>query len=72
MKIKDIRMDKGTLNSLMKVYSTACLVPDQNEKYRDIIMTDSWKLLEEIDKLGGVDTNVLNNMLSIYANSIRC
>jgi hypothetical protein len=33
-------------------------------------MTDSWKLLEEIDKMGGVDTNVLNNMLAIYCNSI--
>ncbi len=71
MKIKDIVIDKATLTILLKVYGTACLVPDQNEKYREIILTDSWKLLEKIDKMGGVDTNVLNNMLAIYANSMN-
>lgn len=56
---------------MLKVYATACLVPEQNEKYRDLIIADSWKLLEQIDKMGGVNTSVLNNMLQIYANSIN-
>lgn len=45
MKIKNISIDVNTLSVLLKVYATACLVPDQQEKFRDIIITDSWKLL---------------------------
>lgn len=45
MKLKDIQITAATLSILLKVYASACLVPQQNEKYRDIILTDSWKLL---------------------------
>jgi hypothetical protein len=30
MKIKEVKIEKGTLSILLKVYSAACLVPDQS------------------------------------------
>lgn len=40
-----------------------------NEKFREIILIDTFKLLEEIQRKNMVDTTILNNVLYVYAVS---
>ena len=39
------------------------------EDFREIILVDTFKLLEEIQKKNMVDTTILNNVLNVYAVS---
>ncbi len=40
-----------------------------NENFREVILVDTFKLLEEIQKKNMVDTTILNNVLYVYAMS---
>ena len=39
-------MEKTIYNSLFRVYSEACKTENLKEEAREVMLTDSWKLLE--------------------------
>lgn len=55
----------------MLTYASACLVPDLTTKQRDLILTDTWKLLEEVISKGLLDDHILNNAMMVYANALE-
>jgi len=46
-----------------------CDLPEMKENYREIILVDTFKLLEEIQRKNMVDTTILNNVLNVYVES---
>jgi pentatricopeptide repeat protein len=70
MQLKGIEPSKQIYNSLIRVYAKACDIPDLSDSYRDMMITDTWKILEEVIAKGMLDTHIVNNVMLVYANSM--
>lgn len=69
--MKKLELQKITYNCLFRVYAKACTIPNLEEEKREVMIADSWKLLEEVKNKGYLDTTILNNVLNIYAKSLN-
>jgi pentatricopeptide repeat protein len=63
MKMNNIEPSKEIYNSLIRVYAKACDIPDITESYREMMLMDTWKILEEIISKNMVDTVIINNVM---------
>lgn len=70
MKMKEIEPSIQIYNSLVRTYASACLVPTVSETQREMMLTDTWKLLEEIIQKNMLDTPLLNSVLLVYSNAL--
>jgi len=53
------------------VYAKACDIPSLDESYRETMIMDTWKILEEVIKKDMLDTVILNNVMLVYSNSLQ-
>jgi len=71
MKWKNIEPTVQIYNSLIRVYAKACDIPELSESYRELILTDTWKILEEVISKNMLDTSILNNVMLVHANALQ-
>lgn len=71
MKINKIEPSKEIYNSLIRVYAKACDIPELPESHRELMLADTWKILEEVISKNMLDTVIVNNVMQVYANALQ-
>ena len=69
LKLKDGIMNEHVFNQLIRVYASACMVPQVKNEHIDMYVRDAWQLFEQMQEIPEceVNINILNSLVHLYS-----